>query len=66
MEGNQITKWRLGMKVEIKKEVDLSKYVNSVDVDVNVKVDSAEDYHEMRKERRKKEGGLLLQISLSM
>ena len=50
MEGNQITKWRLGMKVEIKKEVDLSKYVDSVEVEV----DNFEDYHEMRKELRKK------------
>lgn len=85
MEGNQITKWRLEMKVEIKKvdsqgrvvlpiawrrrmksdevmvveerakveifprEVDLSKYVDSVEVEV----DNFEDYHEMRKELRK-------------
>ena len=38
-------------KVEIfPREVDLSKYVDSVEVEV----DNFEDYHEMRKELRKK------------
>jgi len=38
-------------KVEIfPRDVDLSKYVDSVEVDV----DNFEDYHEMRKELRKK------------
>jgi bifunctional DNA-binding transcriptional regulator/antitoxin component of YhaV-PrlF toxin-antitoxin module len=38
-------------KVEIfSRDVDLSKYVDSVEVDV----DNFEDYHEMRKELRKK------------
>jgi 2-hydroxy-3-keto-5-methylthiopentenyl-1-phosphate phosphatase len=48
------------MKVEIfPRDVDLSKYVDSVEVDV----DNFEDYHEMRKELRKLQISALRSLS---
>ena len=51
MKGEEVMVIEEKAKVEIfSRDVDLSKYVDSVEVDV----DNFEDYHELRKELRKK------------
>ena len=51
MKGEEVMVIEEKAKVEIfPRDVDLSKYVDSVEVDV----DNFEDYHELRKELRKK------------
>jgi len=51
IKGNEVVVIEEEEKVEIlPRDVDLSKYVDSVEVDV----ESFEDYHEMRRELREK------------